>query len=305
MFGRAASYEQLARVLDWSRRDVARAAVEVVGAGLLRELENPPMHVQFTHALVRTAVYDQLIGAQRALLHEAAASALIELSGDRVDDVAEQLGAHLARTGSLDDAREAIGWYRRAAARDSRQAAEAQAALQLRRALAVLDQPGVPDDPRVRCELLCELGDALRRGRLDGYRQTLLQAGDLARAEGFDDLVVAAAAVNTRGFFSSAGASDADRIALFRDALAVESGATATRARLLSNLSVELTFGADFAERLRAVRRGRGHRPVPRNTRRPVPRARHALRHAVDGAGARRARHAGRRAARARRRART
>ena len=250
VFGRAASYEQLARVLDWSRRDVARAAVEVIGAGLLRELENPPMHVQFTHALVRTAVYDQLIGAQRALFHEAAASALIELSGDRVDDVAEQLGAHLSRTGSLDDARAAIGWYRRAAARDSRQAAEAQAAVQLRRALAVLDQPGVPDDPHVRCELLCELGDALRRGRLDGYRQTLLQAGDLARTEGFDDLVVAAAAVNTRGFFSSAGASDADRIALLRDALAIESGRTATRARLLSNLSVELTFGADFEERL-------------------------------------------------------
>lgn len=250
VFGRMASYEQLGRVLDRSRRDVARAAAEVVGAGLLRELESPPMHVEFTHALVRSALYDQLIAAERSLLHEAAAGVLIELSGDRVDDVAEQLGSHLSRTGSVDDARAAIGWYRRAAVRDSRQAAEAQAASQLRRALAVLDQPGVPDDARIRCELLCELGDALRRGRLDGYRQTLLQAGDLARAHGFDDLLVGAASVNTRGFFSSAGASDADRIALLRDALAVETEATATRARLLSNLSVELTFGAGFAERL-------------------------------------------------------
>jgi hypothetical protein len=217
----------------------------------LRELDDPPMHLQFPHALVRTAVYDELGAAHRALLHGAAAAALEASAGANVDDVAEQLGGHLAKTGSVSDAFAAIGWYRRAAALAARQAAEAAAALQYRRALAVLDQSGVPDDPRVRCELLVELGDALRRARLEGFRVALLQAADIARAHRFDDLLVLAAATNTRGFFSSAGATDHARLALIRDALEVETGPTATRARLLSNLSVELTFESEFADRLR------------------------------------------------------
>ncbi len=164
--------------------------------------------------------------------------------------MAEQLGGHLSKTGSAADALAAIGWYRRAAALAGRQAAEAAAALQYKRALDVLDQSGVPDDPRLRCELLVELGDSLRRARLEGFRTALLQAADIARAKGFDDLLVLAAATNTRGFFSSAGATDHARLQLIRDALDVETEPTATRARLLSNLSVELTFETSFDERL-------------------------------------------------------
>lgn len=251
VFGRVVSLEQLRLALEWSPLDVADAASEAVTAGVLRELDDPPMHLQFPHALVRTAVYEELSAAHRALLHGAAAAALEASAGDDVDDVSEQLGGHLSKTGSVSDAFAAIGWYRRAAALAARQAAEAGAAMQYRRALAVLEQPGVPDDPRVRCELLVELGDALRRARLEGFRVALLRAADIARTHRFDDLLVLAAATNTRGFFSSAGATDHARLALIRDALAVETGPTATRARLLSNLSVELTFETDFAERLR------------------------------------------------------
>jgi len=250
VFGRVVSLDQLRGALDWSPLDVANAAREAVSAGVLRELDDPPMHLQFPHALVRTAVYDDLGAAHRALLHGAAAAALEASAGDNVDDVAEQLGGHLAKTGSVADALAAIGWYRRAAALAARQTAEAAAAMQYRRALAVLDQPGVPDNPRVRCELLLELGDALRRARLEGFRVALLQAADLARTHRFDDLLVLAAATNTRGFFSSAGATDHARLALIHDALEVETSPTAVRARLLSNLSVELTFETTFADRL-------------------------------------------------------
>ena len=78
------------------------------------------------------------------MLHGAAAAALEASAGDNVDDVAEQLGGHLAKTGSVADAFAAIDWYRRAAALAARQAAEAAAAMQYRRALAVLDQTRCP-----------------------------------------------------------------------------------------------------------------------------------------------------------------
>jgi class 3 adenylate cyclase/tetratricopeptide (TPR) repeat protein len=252
VFGRIVSLDQLCEVLGRPRREITDLAIEAVDAGLLTEPDNPPLHLQFTHALVRTSLYGELGPTKRAVLHADAATAMLTLAGDRADDVAEQLGGHLARTGSPDDMIAAISWFRRAGQRASRQAAEAAAATQFRRALDVLDQPGAPDDTtRLRCEVLVDLGNALRRGRLDGFRSVLLSAGDLARTNGFHDLLVTAAASNTRGFFSSAGATDHGRIALLRDALAViPDHDVATRARLLSNLSVELTFETHVDERL-------------------------------------------------------
>ena len=249
VFGRLVSLEQVATALDIDRLAVAELADEAVEAGILVEVDDPPLHVQFSHALVRTSLYGEMKAMRRSVLHAKAAEAIQAHAADRLDDVADQVAGHLARTGSRDDLRAAVDWYRRAARQAIAQAAEAAASDHYRKALAVLDLPGAPDDARLRCTLHVELGDALRKARLEGSRAHLLEAAALARAHGFDDLLVSAATSNTRGFFSSAGATDHERVTLLRDALEVVEEPI-VRARLLSNLSVELTFDVPIGERI-------------------------------------------------------
>jgi hypothetical protein len=91
------------------------------------------------------------------------------------------------------------------------------------------------------------LGTAQRLAGDATFRDTLLDAGRQARALGDLDRLAAAALANTRGFPSTIGQVDRDRIALLRDAIdAVGTGSPSIRARLLALLSLESHYATDI-----------------------------------------------------------
>ena len=120
------------------------AASALVRADLLRH-ENP---LEFTHPVVRSAVLEQLSGAERTRAHRRAAEALLDAGA-----VPEQAAAHLVQT-IPDDDPFVVETLRQAAQRSISRGAPDAAIAYLRRAL---DEPPTPS---ARIEVLYELGDA-------------------------------------------------------------------------------------------------------------------------------------------------
>jgi len=116
-------------------------------------------------------------------------------------------------------------------------------ALQLHRQL--------PDpDPLLGVDLSIGLGTAQRQAGVGAYRETLLDAAHRAQALGGTDRLVAAALANSRGFFSTVGAADHERIALLEQSVrGVGDRPSPQRARLLALLAQELVPTGNLARR--------------------------------------------------------
>jgi DNA-binding CsgD family transcriptional regulator len=136
---------QHAAVLAALEMDAAARAASVLVRDDLLRVEDP---VEFTHPVVRTAIYQQLDAGERTRVHRHAAELLVQAGAPP-----EQAAAHLLLTLPSGDAlvRRTL---RRAAERSLAQGAPQAAATYLRRALEE------PSDEEERGELLSMLGHA-------------------------------------------------------------------------------------------------------------------------------------------------
>ena len=101
-----------------------------------------------------------------------------------------------------------------------------------------------------RSEALIGLGEAQRQTGVPAYRETLLEAAGIAAELRDADLAARAALANNRGFVSSFGDVDRDRVAAIERALELDDPPQPARhARLLALLTKELAFEPDRARR--------------------------------------------------------
>ncbi len=196
----------------------------------------------FVHDLVREAIYGQLGGHRRALLHRAVAEAIEMLARDSVSELAR----HYAAAGHA-VADRAARYAVRAGEAAVAQLAYENAARQFEAALAAL--PQAAED--WRGELLLAVGQALTRAGDPLAGQALRNAAAAARAAG-DGELLARAALAVAATWAATGEPDAERIALLDEALAVlPRGADRLRARLLAALAGAHYWDADPAPRAR------------------------------------------------------
>ncbi|HEV8628322.1 MAG TPA: AAA family ATPase, partial [Acidimicrobiia bacterium] len=200
---------------------------------------------RFTHALVRETLYGDLSAARRTALHRSVAEAIEAVHAGAIDEQVSALAIHWARAcAPTAETSRAIEYATRAGDRALAQLAPDEAAGWYRQALELLSLVG--DHADQRCRLLIYLGEAQRRAGEPAHRETLLEAGRLARGLGDADLAAGAALANRRGLFSRVGAVDEERVAALEAALAaVGPGESVVRARLLAALSSELHFAGE------------------------------------------------------------
>ncbi|RBY90610.1 AAA family ATPase [Blastococcus sp. TF02A-26] len=174
-----------------------------VRAGVLTTVPDAPGHRRFAHAVVRDAVYADLLPSVREELHRRAAEALEHRAADD-DATAGLVAGHWLRAssdpGSL---RRAAGWARRAAVTATRLLAFAEAARLLATALDAVRRAGAGDGERAG--LLVDLATTeYRAGRFDDALEHAVAASEAAAAAGRTDLLAAAALavhdVNAPGF---------------------------------------------------------------------------------------------------------
>jgi hypothetical protein len=105
------------------------------------------------------------------------------------------------------------------------------------------------DDQILGIDLAVGLGTAQRQTGDPAFRGTLLNAA--RRAADLDDTkrLVAAALANNRGFFSAAGALDAEKVEMLETALDQLSADSPDRALVLATLCAELCYGSPLERR--------------------------------------------------------
>jgi DNA-binding winged helix-turn-helix (wHTH) protein/tetratricopeptide (TPR) repeat protein len=220
--------------------DVAPGLAEACNASLLRELSSAGDRYGFSHELVREAVYDELgeDPEEQRRLHLRIAAAIEASTHDRLADIAH----HLAAAAPLGPVDRAIDFLLRAGDRAREQHAVEEAMWSYRQALALLER-WLPDARRLRCEALLALGEVeLQRARFDQARGVLLEAAEIARAEGWPELLCRAALAHA--YRSNIMAlPDAQVVPLLADALdRVDAVAPPLRARLLARLALEVRY---------------------------------------------------------------
>ena len=225
---------------------IAVALDDAVRAGVLIE-GGEPGRFRFAHTLLQRYLYSELSAARRAALHGQVALAL-----ERALNTGRSSAADIARhwLAAGEPGYEAALQY---AARAGAEALEKLAPDEARRWYGLaLDLIAREQETRngQRCDLLIGRGEAERQAGDPRFRETLLEAAELARQLDDGPRLVRAALSNTRGMQSATGIVDEERIATLDAALAVvRDSDTAARARLLSIQAAELMYSEDRERR--------------------------------------------------------
>lgn len=218
---------------------------------IVREVTGTAGRYAFTHALVRSALYEELSTNHRVRMHQRVARVLEARHQHHIERHLEELAYHFAEGALAGDPMTAVDYGRRAGEQADAQLAFESAAAHYDRALGTLDL--VADaDPMTRCDLQIALATALYNAGDRRSRQACFEAAATAGAAGDADRMARAAMVLCSGAASSDAVVDPDLVALLEAALDVLSPASeALRARLLSALAAELQWGPEAERRIR------------------------------------------------------
>ena len=247
--GRDFDVDLLANVVHIDQEDLAVALEAAVQAGILVEGETPE-RFSFAHALFEHSLYRDLSSLRRARAHRAVAEAIEDQCGEEFTARVGELAYHWAHATQPQELHKAIDYARLAGDRALHQLAPDEAARWYADALQMLERHDQADD-RKRAALLVGLGSAQRQVGDPNHRDVLLEAARLAERAGDTETLVRAAMANNRGFHSSTGSGDEERVEVLRTALdRLGEVDTPERARLLATLSVETLHFLQFDERL-------------------------------------------------------
>jgi len=246
VLGEEFELDLLAEIVDVSSPlDAVETAVR---DAILIRMPGQPARYRFVHQLMRRYLYGDLGSARQTELHRKVALAMEGRADRGVISVAE-LAAHWSE--AMDADTETALRYSILAGDEARdKLAPDEASRWYESSLGLLGRLRRPPDAE-RCELLIKRGEAERQSGDRRFRETLLEAAELAQRIGDQDRLVRAALGNTRGMQSETGIVDEGRIAALRAALRVVGDDDGPeRARLLAMHAAELMYSPEWDRRV-------------------------------------------------------
>jgi DNA-binding CsgD family transcriptional regulator/tetratricopeptide (TPR) repeat protein len=226
--------------LDDSER--AAALEQAIAHGIIEEVPSPRLAYQFTHELVRRALYDRMPRLRRAELHLRVAEALEHAHSAGEPRDLEELAYHFVEAAPVDGPRRAIDYSLLAGREALRTLAFDEAAVRFASALEL----GV-DDMRRRGETQLELGTArMRAGGSYDAIEAFHSAAETARELG-DPNLLAAAAFGFEEACARPGITDEGAVELLEEAsVALGEEYSELRVRLLTGLGRAYAFMGDY-----------------------------------------------------------
>jgi class 3 adenylate cyclase/tetratricopeptide (TPR) repeat protein len=162
------------------------AALDAIDDGLAAHVLQPAGAADtydFTHALFRHTLYEEMSPSRRVRLHRQIGEAIETRYAENLEPRLGELAYHFYRAAPAGDAAKAIDYCRRAAEQARARFACEDAVAHYQRALEVFDLLPHPDEAQ-RCALLLDLGDAQSFAGLGdpaAAMDTFLKAADAAR----------------------------------------------------------------------------------------------------------------------------
>jgi DNA-binding CsgD family transcriptional regulator len=239
VIGRQFDFELLHALMEEATEDECALALdEARRASLVEELASPGAW-QFTHALIRDALYDEMPAPRRVRLHQRIALTLQARHGD---DAAwsSTLAHHFHAGRGCGSAAQAVEYAVRAAQQASAALAHEEAARLYQCALQALE----PGHDAQRCTLLLALGEVQTEASENVTALvTFTDAAQLARRLADADALAHAALGYETASWRSSGATGVVAAALTREALAATPAVDGVqRARLLAALCRALVY---------------------------------------------------------------
>ena len=250
VIGRDFDFDVLEAVAANRGDDLVAALEEGIEARVVRDVEGRIGRYQFTHALIRATLYDQVSALRRARLHGRVGEAIVALRGPQLDPWLGGLAYHFAQAAPVEDPGRAVEFALAAGRRADRMLAWEEAAEHYRTALRVREPAPGGGDERERCDLLLALAASEDRAGLESARATAGAAADLARALE-DPARLGRAALGYAGAWSMLGRTEEDCVRALEEALnALGDQDGELRARLLARLALELYYAGTPERRL-------------------------------------------------------
>lgn len=241
-------------VSELSVDQVLDAIDEAIAAGLVAEVAGAVGRCRFAHALVRQTLYEECSSARRAQLHRRVGETLESLYAHDLVPHLALLAFHYAEGARAGDSDRAIEFALRAGADAVARTAFEEAEQIISRALALYEDVG-GRDRAAQVELLLALVEARAAMMAPGWRETALQAADVARSVGSGVLLARSAVA--AGHIGQ-GVVDPKVEAVCEEALNVLSdrdGDDRLRALLLASLSTARNNGPRGSEMLPLAKR--------------------------------------------------
>jgi class 3 adenylate cyclase len=227
---------------------------EATQHSIIREVPGTVGRYTFAHALMRSALYEELTTNRRVRMHAQIALALEARHAHRLDEHLDELAYHFTEGALAGDANKAVEYGRRAGERADNELAFESAAKQYDRALSALELVDAVD-PVLECDLRLAHAKALFNAGDERKRDAVFAAAASARALGDPERLADAALILTMSGGTSDAIVDPQLVALLEDALALVGDApTGLRARLLSSLAVELQWSPQAERRMTLAR---------------------------------------------------
>jgi hypothetical protein len=241
--------------------DVLPGVEEALAAGLIEEAPDGFDRFSFSHALVRSVLYEGLSAPRRLRLHEQIAALLEERRAARspappAPGSTAEIARHCLAALPRGDVEHAVYFAVEAAREAVALLAYEEAVEHSRRGLTAIDRH-MPDPGPHRLTLLVQLCDAERlAGRMVEARSTAGEAIEEARVRGDSDALARAVLAHGGAGFESAFV-DETMVALLEEALeAVGPTDGVLRLRLLARLAKALHYAGEESQRAKRSRLG-------------------------------------------------
>ncbi len=248
VIGRDFDFELLARATSIDEGELIEVLDQAAEGALIQELAGGDGRYHFTHALIQHALYQDLSGPRRMVAHREVATALEELGGSASGLRIGELARHWCFAPRKEDVPKAIAYAYQAGDAALAALAPADAIDYFEAATALIKEHGVPD-AALELGTAIGLGTAQRQNGDPAFRDTLIAAGNRAAELDETTQLVRAALANDRGWHSTSGASDTEKVALLELALQRLPADVPERALVLAALCAELAFGSTLQRR--------------------------------------------------------
>lgn len=249
VIGREFDFKEAARLVDTQSEEQTLDLLEEAEAA--RVIEAVPQAIgryQFTHALIRATLYDEVTTARRVRLHRRIGAVLEELYATNLEPYLAQLAHHFSEAAQSEDVEKAIAYSERAGVQAMALLAYEEAVHHYTRALqALVSQQSV--NAMQHCKLLLALGEAQRKaGDVPHALDTFQRAAAIARVHAAP-AELAAAALGFEETSWRPGLPGDAAVQMLTEALEMLGESESTRkARLLGSLARALTFTRAFAQ---------------------------------------------------------
>jgi tetratricopeptide (TPR) repeat protein len=225
---------------------------EATAVGLIREVPGTVGRYAFAHALVRSALYEELTTNRRVRMHWRIGEVIEARHSSDLDAHLDELAFHFSEGALAGDPMKAVGYASRAGELAVGELAYESAAAHFERALGSLELVDHAE-PAVRCDLLTALAQAYQASGDERRIATVFEAVKVARSNGdVERLARAALVLVVRPASTRGGNVDDELVALLDEALTgIGDEPSPLRARVLASLAVELFWGPEVDKRMR------------------------------------------------------